>query len=187
MIMLNSLHNSFLLNDCLCDTLQIWDLKRESMKSSKIKQIRSAQFSMNVLRDIIQTLYKCLGRLISFDYSPWSRHKFKMTSWLCRTQTHHNIKSKPTVYVPPPSLVQHFNRESNCWNPSDCFMCVCIWCAYNALGWCFMLLCPHISLTLMLDPRDYAPLINLCSFSTSSAGWHDPYTLLLLEIPVIIN
>lgn len=62
---------------------------------SQVELIQSVLFGVSIIQDIIHTVL-----VHWFDYSPWSPfHKLKITTWLCRTQTHHGEKSKITVYV----------------------------------------------------------------------------------------
>lgn len=64
-----------------------------------------------------------------------------MTTWLCKKQTHHDGKSKITVYVAS-SFLSTASTET--WSPivgiilTAC-MCVCmLLCAYTASGLCIM-------------------------------------------------
>lgn len=73
---------------------------------SQVELIQSVLFCVN----IIHTVW-----VHWFDYSPWSHsHKLKMTTWLCRTQTHHDGKSKITVYVASSFLS---TASSETWSP----------------------------------------------------------------------
>ncbi len=92
-------------------------------QQSQVKLIQSVLFRVNIIQDIIHTVW-----VHWCDYSPWSHfHKLKMTTWLCRTQTLHNGKSKITVYVASSFLGM---KSTETWSPivgiilTAC-MCVC--------------------------------------------------------------
>lgn len=104
---------------------------------SRAYTICSVLFCVSIIQDIIHTV------LVHWcDYSPWSDlHKLKMTTWLCKKQTHHDGKSKITVYVAS-SFLSTASTET--WSPivgiilTAC-MCVCmLLCAYTASGLCIM-------------------------------------------------
>lgn len=82
---------------------------------SQVELIQSVLFCsvlccVNIIQNIIHTVW-----VHWFDYSPWSHsHKLKMTTWLCRTQAHHDGKSKITVYVASSFLSA---ASSETWSP----------------------------------------------------------------------